>query len=242
MTSYKIQTAIDPDDLAHKANQIIASHIDLALDERERAQIAFSGGSTPEKTYELLGKEHLPWDRVDLFLGDERWVDENDKASNAAMIRRTLLSSGPGSSCCFHVVPTVQFSSSSKSAEALSEQLKIVCSGNPPVFDVILLGLGDDGHTASLFPCTESLKVDNAFVTVSHGKGLDRITMTHPVLSAARQIIFLVSGSSNQLAVQRLLDSAESTDRTPAKLVQPRSEILILMDEQASANIDHDDY
>ena len=233
MTSYKIQTAIDQDDLALKANQIIASHIDLALDERERAQIAFSGGSTPEKTYELLGKEHLPWDRVDLFLGDERWVDENDKASNAAMIRRTLLSSGPGSSCCFHVVPTVQFSSSSKSAEALSEQLKIVCSGNPPVFDVILLGLGDDGHTAYLFPESDALNIKDNWTAVTRAKGHERITLTAPVLSAARKVIFLVSGPSKQLALKRLIDRSEPFQRTPARLVKPNSEILILADESA---------
>ncbi len=237
MTSYKIEKSIDPNELARKACQIIASNIDLALDERDRAQISLSGGSTPIKTYNLLGKEHLPWDRVDLFLGDERWVDQSDKASNAGMIRKTLLASPPGSFCRFHPIPTIQFPSPEQSAEAFSELLMKVCIGQPPVFDLILLGLGDDGHTASLFPGSEALSIKESWTTVTNANGHERITLTSSVLSAARKIVFLVSGESKQIALQRLIDPNESSNRTPAKLVQPDSEILILADERSSSLI-----
>ena len=105
------------------------------------------------------------------------------------------------------------------------------------MFDVMLLGLGDDGHTASLFPGTEAPAVSDRWTTIGRGKGLDRITMTAPVLSAARQVIFLVSGAGKQEALRRLVDPSESSDRTPARLVQPASDVLILADQDAAAGL-----
>ena len=214
-----------------------SSQIDLALDQRDRCQIALSGGSTPASAYSLLGQERLPWDRVDVVLGDERWVAADDASSNAGMLRRTLLAPGPGASAAFHPVPTVELESPEASAQAFADQLSQLCSGAPPVFDVMLLGLGDDGHTASLFPGTEAPAVLDRWTTIGRGKGLDRITMTAPVLSAARQVIFLVSGAGKQEALRRLVDPSESSDRTPARLVQPASDVLILADQDAAAGL-----
>ena len=235
MTTYRVEQAKDSKDLARRASETIASYIDLALDQRDRAQIALSGGNTPGLAYGLLAQEHLPWDRVDVFLGDERWVHPDDEASNAHMLRQTLLAQGPGTKAAFHPVPTTELADAEASAAAFAELLQSVCPGSPPVFDLMLLGLGDDGHTASLFPGTEAPLVTDRWATVGRGKGLDRITLTAPVLSAARQVIFLVSGAGKQEALKRLLDPSESPQRTPAKLVQPRSEVLILGDKEAIA-------
>ena len=101
----------------------------------------------------------------------------------------------------------------------------------------MLLGLGDDGHTASLFPGTEAPAVLDRWTTIGRGKGLDRITLTAPVLSAARQVIFLVSGAGKKEALRRLVDSSESSDRTPARLVQPASDVLVLADQDAAAGL-----
>ena len=235
---YKLVRASDPSDLARRAAETIASAIDLALDQRDRAQIALSGGSTPGRAYSLLAQQHLPWDRVDVLLGDERWVAADDESSNARMLRSTLLASGtPGAHARFHPVPTVECASPEASADAFAAQVVQLCPGTPPVFDLMLLGLGDDGHTASLFPGTEAPLVKDRWVTIGRGKGLDRISLTAPVLSAARQVVFLVSGESKREALRRLLDPSESPERTPARLVQPSSEIVVLTDDAASAGL-----
>ncbi len=234
MTSYRIERAHDSEDLARKASEHIATAIQVALDQRDRAQIALSGGTTPSKAYQQLGHQHLPWDRVDVYLGDERWVSADDSSSNARMLRATLLQSGePGASACFHPVPTVELPSPEASADAFTDLIAKHCTGDPPIFDMMLLGLGDDGHTASLFPGTEAPTVRDRWTTIGRGKGLERITLTAPVLSASRQVIFLVSGDKKREALRRLLDPDESSDRTPAKLVQPDSQIVVLADHAA---------
>ena len=238
MSSYRIEQVQSAEVLARRAAEHIGAAIDLALDQRDRAQIALSGGTTPALAYTLLGQEHLPWDRVDVFLGDERWVAADDESSNARMLRNTLLKAGqPGARACFHPVPTVGLCSPEASADAFAELVGSVCDGEPPVFDFMLLGLGDDGHTASLFPGTEAPGVQDRWTTIGRGKGLERITLTAPVLSAARQVVFLVSGEAKRQALSRLVAAAESPQRTPAKLVQPSSEILVLADQAASQGL-----
>ena len=224
MTSYRIERARDPQDLALRASEYIATAIQLALDQRDRAQIALSGGSTPSQAYQRLGQQHLPWNRVDVFLGDERWVSADDESSNARMLRSTLLQTGePGAAACFHPVPTVE----------LAQLIANSCNGEPPIFDMMVLGLGDDGHTASLFPGTDAPEVRDRWTTIGRGKGLERITLTAPVLSASRTVMFLVSGANKREALRRLLDPAESPLRTPAKLAKPEAEIIVLADEAA---------
>lgn len=236
MTRYRLIIASGAEDLARQCAERIASSIDLALAERDRAQIALAGGETPKPAYERLGREHLPWERVDVLLGDERWVDAEDPASNARMLRQTLLVQPPALHARFHAVPT-DADSPAEDAARYSEVLAELCPGSPPRLDLVLLGLGDDGHTASLFPGTEATTVTDRWATVSEGKGLPRITLTAPVLSAARQVIFLVSGAGKQKALRRLLDPAEAAGRTPARLVRPESEVVILADAAAAEGL-----
>ena len=234
MTQYHLTVAPTADDLARQAAEQVASAIDLALAERDRAQIALAGGETPKATYRRLGQEHLPWERVDVLLGDERWVPADDPASNARMIGETLLAQLPARQARFHPVPTDR-PSPEATAEAYAELLARLCAGDPPRFDVVLLGLGDDGHTASLFPGTAATTVLDRAVALGEGKGLPRITLTAPVLSAARKVIFLVSGEGKRQALRRLMDPGEPVARTPARLVQPRTEVVILADAAAAA-------
>jgi 6-phosphogluconolactonase len=236
MTTYRISVAASAEDLARQCAEQIAAGLDLALAERDRAQIALAGGETPKAAYRLLGAEHLPWDRVDVLLGDERWVNRQDPSSNARMLDETLLAREPGCRASFHPVPT-DLPDPEASAAAYATLLQTVCPGDPPRFDLILLGLGDDGHTASLFPGTAAPDVRDRPVTIGSGKGLPRITLTAPVLSAARRVIFLVSGAGKRQALARLLDPCEPAERTPARLVQPGGEVLVLADQAAAEGL-----
>lgn len=236
MTSYQLRISSDPEDLARQTAELMASTIDLALAERDRAQIALAGGGTPRASYGRLGMEHLPWERVDVLLGDERWVSPDDPASNALLLKDSLLADGPGKQACFHPVPT-HMPTPEAGAEAYEALLLQLCGGAPPVLDLVLLGLGDDGHTASLFPGTQAPLVADRWVTTGEGKGLPRITLTAPALSAARTVIFLVSGSGKRLALERLLDPHESVERTPARLVRPNRDVVILADPAAAAGL-----
>lgn len=237
MTTYHLVVADSPEDLARQCAETIASGLDLALAQRDRAQLALAGGETPKAAYRRLGQEHLPWERVDVLLGDERWVASTDPASNARMLRETLLAAGPGGAACLHPVPT-DLPSAAAGAQAYARLLHQLCPGEPPTLDLVLLGLGDDGHTASLFPGTSALHERQLPVTVGEGKGLPRITLTAPVLSAARQVVFLVSGAGKRQALQRLVDPQESFERTPARLVQPSSPVWILADRAAAADLE----
>ncbi len=236
MTTYRLLTVSGAEALARHAADEMALAIDLALAERDRAQIALAGGTTPKQAYSLLAEEHLPWERVDVVLGDERWVAAEDPASNALLLRDSLLAHGPGRHACFHPVPT-QLASPELGAESYGALLVQLCGGEPPALDLVLLGLGEDGHTASLFPGTAAPLVRDRWVTTGEGKGLPRITLTAPVLSAARRVMFLVSGANKREALGRLLDARESEERTPARLVRPRGEILILADAAAAAGL-----
>jgi 6-phosphogluconolactonase len=160
-----------------------------------------------------------------------------DPASNSRMLRETLLAQPPGSAARLHSVPT-HLGSPAEGASAYGELLQQLCPGEPPCLDLVLLGLGDDGHTASLFPGTSALRVHDRSVTVGEGKGLPRISLTAPVLSAARQVVFLVSGSGKRLALQRLLDPQELPERTPARLVQPVAPVWILADRAAAGDLE----
>ena len=237
MTTYQLESHPDKNSLSESSANTILNIIVNTLEEKQRCRIALSGGTTPSKVYELLSTKNIEWERVDVFLGDERWVDQDNPLSNSLMIKKTLLSNHPGSKANFYPVPTTTFPNPSLSANAFEQKLQETFSENPPQFDLILLGLGEDGHTASLFPNSDSLKVIDRFCSVSEGNGQVRITLTYPVLSSASNVIFLVSGSSKQVAIKRLIDPNEPFERTPAKLVQPSNEVLVLADEPSLALI-----
>ena len=237
MTNYIIKKSINKKILSINSSEKIAELINLTLSRKERCRIALSGGSTPSDTYCLLREFNLPWHRVDVFLGDERWVDPDDSSSNSLMLRNTLLLNGPASKANFLSVPTTELSSPEDSSKALTELLKKTFKSDNPIFDLILLGLGDDGHTASLFPGTNSLFESEKLITVSEGKGMPRITFTSKLLCAAVNVIFLVSGASKQIPLKRLIDNNESVERTPAKLVQPTNGNVYILADELAANL-----
>ena len=234
MTKYEIQVSEDKSSLALAASDLITQVIESTLKNKTRAKIALCGGSTPKAAYSLLGTKNIDWMNVDLFLGDERWVDNKSLDSNSFLLNNSLFKEGNSSlEASFFAVSTVDLSSPDESAKSYETILKNKFDGDPPKFDLILLGLGDDGHTASLFPGSDALFERDRLITVGEGKGHKRITFTSKLLSSADKVVFLISGSAKQKALKRLLDQSEPWERTPAKLVSPNSEIIVLADKDA---------
>ena len=234
MTKYEIHVSEDKNSLAQAASDLITKIIESILENKSRAKIALCGGSTPKAAYSLLGEKDINWKNVDFFLGDERWVDKASKDSNCFLLNNSLFKEGnPSLDASFFSVSTVEFPSPEESAKDYEKILKKNLDGNPPKFDLILLGLGDDGHTASLFPGSDALFVRDDLITVGEGKGHKRITFTSKLLNSTDNVVFLISGSAKQIALKRLLDQSESWERTPAKLVATSTKILILADKDA---------
>ena len=234
MNEYDIQVSEDKNTLALVAADLIAQIIESILKNKSRAKIALCGGSTPKAAYSLLGKKNLEWSKVDLFLGDERWVDNKSQDSNNFLLTHSLFKVGnPSLEASFFRVSTIELASPEESAKDYERILKKNLDGDPPRFDLILLGLGDDGHTASLFPGSDALFVRDELITVGEGKGHKRITFTSKLLNSTDNVIFLISGSAKKIALKRLLDQSESWERTPARLVSISSKIIVLADKDA---------
>tara|TARA_Y100001933_G_scaffold99051_1_gene99549 strand:- start:661 stop:1395 length:735 start_codon:yes stop_codon:yes gene_type:complete len=212
-------------------SEYISNEIKTGLEIKKRFQLCVCGGSTPRTIYEKLSQLNLSWQFVDIFLGDERCVDPQSKESNTNMIKSSLLNSY-ASKAFFYEIFKDNLLNDDLSKQEFLRTLKQKCIGNPPKFDFTILGLGDDGHTASIFPY-ENFN-NNDLVINSFGKGLKRISLTPKIISASSKIAFLVTGTSKKLALQRLIDSEESVDRTPAKLINSNSKILIFCDSEAS--------
>ena len=151
------------------------------------------------------------------------------------MLRNSLLTNFGSKAFYYEVFSDLNANEESIKKLFISKLLE-KCGTNPPSFDLTLLGLGDDGHTASLFPYQQNNNVDD-FVVFNQGKGLKRISLTPKVLSASSKIVFLVSGESKQIALKRLLDEKEPNDRTPSKLIKSSSQISIFCDQESANEI-----
>lgn len=218
-----------------------------AIQARGRFTLALSGGSTPEKAYELLAQPpriaQLDWSRVHILFGDERFVPLNDPRSNYAMAARTLLAHVPIPPSQILAVPT-DAASARAAAQAychlVASHFALSPAGPPPTIDLILLGLGDDGHTASLFPGKPSLDEHRVWFTHSSPGVLpppvDRITATFPLLNAGRTVIFLVAGDKKKDIVHAVL--ADQSHQYPAARIAPHDgNVLWLLDAAANAAV-----
>ena len=223
--------------LANSFRNLIISY----LLHKNRVNIAVSGGSTPAYFFSALATnyKHLPWDRINIYWVDERCVPPEDEQSNFGMTQKYLLTKiniPQNNIFRIHGEATPE--------EEIGRYSKVVTTGNEmekgwPVFDWILLGLGEDGHTASLFPGTKVLKSVNSItdIAIHPDSGQKRITLTLPVLNNAKKATFLVSGSSKSNIVQRILKQTGLFRDLPAAMV--KSEITEwYLDEDAAAELD----
>lgn len=221
--------------LSHAAAQDLRTHITSTLETRDRYALALAGGNTPERLYELLAEdENLPWSRIHLFWSDERFVPHDHPQSNVRMARRTLIDAAAIPAENVHPIP-VTTDGPGAAADAYAEILREAFASRKTTFDTALLGLGADGHTASLFPETEGLLEDHRWVRVVTAPDrhdvATRISCTLPVLNRSRRAIFLVAGKQKREALRRVVD--EEDESLPATHVCPRGSCDWYVDEAA---------
>jgi 6-phosphogluconolactonase len=183
-----------------------------------------AGGATPRTSYELLAtayRDRVPWDRLHLFWGDERFVAPDDARSNVRMAREALIDRVPCPPANIHPIPT-ELPSADAAALRYEETLRAYFHEGPPVFDLVLLGLGSDAHTASIFPGSPALAEPSRWVmaVAAPVEPPLRVTLTMPVVIAAAQLFVLVSGADKATALRRACDPASDPAEYPAAALQ----------------------
>lgn len=212
-----------PEKLAEAAAREFAAKAAEAIEEHGRFAVVLAGGSTPKAMYGILARDYsdsIDWSKVHVFFGDERTVPPDHEDSNYRMAREALLDHirvGSVHRMRCELTPD-------EAASAYEEQLReFFGSEELPRFDLILLGIGGDGHTASLFPETPALEVRDRWVVANPVPKLDtiRTTLTIPVINAARSVAFLVAGEDKAEALKEILEGDADPRKYPARLIQP---------------------
>jgi len=238
--------AIYPDiaTLSHDAAQHIVRIANESIATYGRFTMALSGGTTPRKTYELLGSEpysrQINWTLVHIFWGDERSVPPESPDSNYRMAHEILLSKIPVPAVQVHRMLANEPDRDVASQEYVEDMQRVFATDDIPSFDLIQLGMGPEGHTASLFPHQEALHEERRLVMpVSVPKPPpDRLTFTPPLLNAARNILFLVTGSDKADALHAVLEGPYQPDEYPTQIVRPpNGEVVWMVDTAAAQNI-----
>ncbi len=224
--------------LIERSLAITLDRIAEAIAMRGMCAIALSGGSTPKPLYEAISKQSLPWDKIHVFWGDERYVPPDHPDSNQLMARTAWLNRVAIPATNIHPIPTNEADEAVAARKYEQELLEFfqLSPGELPVFDIILLGMGDDGHTASLFPHTAALKVSGA-VTVGNKDGQPRITFTHTLINQARCVMFVVAGASKRPALAQIFAPVGDFSTYPSRLIQPQGTLWWLLDQAAGQEL-----
>jgi len=235
--------------LALRAADLTALAAQEGAAARGRFAIALSGGETPRAYYRMLARQQfsqkIPWRRVQLYWGDERCVAPEDPASNYGMAREAFIKHVPIPAENLHRVRGED--GAGNAALAYEKELRALAAkerpaSELPVFDLVLLGLGLDGHTASLFPHSDALEVEERFaVATAAPDGTPRVTVTYPVINAARRVWILVSGAEKAGMVAEVLEGLRVPQAVPAQNVSPvHGHLTWLLDESAASELSPD--
>ncbi|MEN9231827.1 MAG: 6-phosphogluconolactonase [Thermostichus sp. DG02_5_bins_236] len=234
MQGFQLEIFPEGSTFIQRAIQIWQQIAAKALQERGRFTVALAGGSTPKKLYAALAEtDGIPWQQTLLIWGDERYVPPDHPDSNYRMVREALLERLRISVGQVLPMPT-QAGDPAQDAGQYEAQLKQLFSGDWPQLDLVLLGIGEDGHTASLFPGTAALQVQDRWVTVGQKDGQPRLTLTYPVLNQAAQVVFLVTGANKAPILKEVLTTEA---HLPCQSVNPRGRLLWLLDGAAAAQL-----
>jgi 6-phosphogluconolactonase len=242
----KVKAYPDIYKLSRAAAEFFVSQSQFAIRDKGRFTVAFSGGSTPETFYALLATEayrvRVEWDKVYVFWSDERCVPPEHVDSNFRMARDALLDQVPiPSGNIFRIKGEDQPNKAASDYDRLLRDFFDLEDDTPPRIDLVLLGLGVDGHIASLFPNSDALEVTDAFAAATFIDEMRawRVTLTLPVINAAHFVLFLVTGSNKARRVEQILANASPDEPIPAQRVAPvDGDLIWLLDDEAAANLD----
>lgn len=225
----------DLEALSWAAARDIAAFVRDTVARSRRCTVALAGGRTPRRLYQLLAGERIPWEAVHLLWGDERYVSADDPQSNFRLVRTTLLDRIAIPQDNVHPIPT-HCGNPEEAAAAYEETLRQMF-GSDPRFDLVLLGMGADGHVASLFPGSGALLETERWVVAvrTDAQPPMRITLTLPVLKRASRIDLLVAGSEKRAALRRALDGPVDPMGSPVSAVQPQDGVVIWWVDRAAA-------
>ncbi|MBE0503708.1 MAG: 6-phosphogluconolactonase [Desulfuromonadales bacterium] len=236
-----IKVFADKEALAWAAAELFAAQARQAIAARGRFLVLLAGGETPRRTYQLLAQDphrrQIPWWDVHFFWGDERCVPIDDPRSNAAMAQKALLDHLPLRPEQIHPIRCDR--SPQLSADRYQAELIDFFAGAVPCFDLALLGLGDDGHTASLLPGSAALEeqVNWTAVTRRREEDFSRITLTTPIINQAAVVLFLVAGGGKATVLAKILNPPTEAISYPAQLIRPRSGDLRWWADHAAASL-----
>jgi 6-phosphogluconolactonase len=242
----RIKYYVEPDAaaLARRTAQYFVEMAGEAVADRGRARIAISGGSTPKAVFQLLADAHqpwrarMPWNKLDLFWVDERAVPPDHPDSNYRMTCEALLDHVPLQPNQIHRIPAeLEPEVAAARYETELRNTFRLEGAESPRFDLVALGMGDDGHTASIFPHTEAIHEMSRLVTANHvpQKNSWRITLTWPVINHASSVFFLVAGADKAAILNEVLSGPCDLERLPSQLIWPASGILTLILDKAAA-------
>lgn len=233
----------DYENLSRAAAEGFVDCCSKSVAERDSFNIALSGGETPQRLYEVLASEYIdrvPWNKVNLFWSDERYVSQRDRRSNFRMFHEKLLYDINIPLENIHPMPTHR-ESAVDAANDYELYMRSVFAGRWPDIDVILLGMGADGHTASIFSGSPALDDTDKWVMAVEAplEPSTRLTFTLPVLNAATDVCFVVSGENKADAVNRVLTEAVGSQSLPAARVRPdKGQLVWWVDEAAFSKVD----
>lgn len=239
----------DGNELARIAAETLVTVSAEAAAENRQALVALSGGSTPKKMGEMLSsadyRSQVHWSNLHVFWGDERWVPLADSESNAGEAIRGFLQGSPAPDENIHIWETEGDVEPAVAAERYERVIREVSGSETgmPVFDLVFLGMGDDGHTLSLFPGTDAVNNGDAVTLAHHVPKLnaDRVTFGMALTNAARKVVFLVGGAGKAETLHRVLDGEITPDQLPSQVIRPNDgELIWLVDSAAAAQLERD--
>jgi 6-phosphogluconolactonase len=236
----EVKILADAKEVSRAAAEQFVKLASAAVETKGEFDVALAGGSTPRTTYEILAKTagKLPWEKIHVFFGDERCVPPDHSDSNYGMARDALLSRVPIPANNVHRMKgEVDAPAAAEQYEGDLRRHFRLGNGELPRFDLVMLGMGDDGHTLSLFPNSEALTETSRLVTANWVEKFHqhRLTLTYPVVNNAAQIMLLVAGAGKSKVVGEILGKSTVQDGYPVQRIQPTDgDTLWLLDRQAA--------